>query len=102
MIGNFQIISGQNKVVVVTLFALTLGLMGTFYPGMKINALDLSPNYAGTLMAIINGIGGITGIISPLIVAIVAPNVSRQMEFYYKSFKTKSEKNQGPTSLKVN
>lgn len=63
--------------IVVTLFAMTLGLMGTFYPGMKINALDLSPNFAGTLMAVINGIGGITGIISPLIVAVLAPNVSR-------------------------
>lgn len=50
--------------------------MGTFYPGMKINALDLSPNFAGTLMAIINGIGGTTGIISPVIVALLAPTVS--------------------------
>ncbi|KAK6624061.1 hypothetical protein RUM44_010919 [Polyplax serrata] len=65
--------SGQDRVLVVTLFALTLGLMGTFYPGMKINALDLSPNFAGTLMAIINGIGGTTGIISPVIVALLAP-----------------------------
>lgn len=25
-----------------------MGFMGTFYPGMKVNPLDLSPNYAGT------------------------------------------------------
>ncbi len=24
-----------------------MGFMGTFYPGMKVNPLDLSPNYAG-------------------------------------------------------
>jgi MFS transporter, ACS family, solute carrier family 17 (sodium-dependent inorganic phosphate cotransporter), other len=29
---------------------------------MKVNALDLSPNYAGTLMGITNGIGALTGI----------------------------------------
>lgn len=45
-----------------------MGFMGTFYPGMKVNPLDLSPNYAGTLMAITNGIGALTGILSPYIV----------------------------------
>ncbi|EEB15031.1 sialin, putative [Pediculus humanus corporis] len=73
--------AGEDRVVVVTLFAMTLGLMGTFYPGMKINALDLSPNFAGTLMAVINGIGGITGIISPLIVAVLAPNQTDASEW---------------------
>jgi hypothetical protein len=29
---------------------------------MKVNALDLSPNFAGTLMGITNGIGALTGI----------------------------------------
>lgn len=37
--------------------------MGGFYPGMKVNALDLSPNYAGSLMALTNGIGATTGFI---------------------------------------
>lgn len=32
------------------------------FAGMKVNALDLSPNYAGTLMGITNGIGALTGI----------------------------------------
>ena len=30
---------------------------------MKVNALDLSPNYAGSLMATTNGIGALTGIL---------------------------------------
>lgn len=53
-----------------------MGLMGTFYPGMKVNPLDLSPNYAGSLMAVTNGIGAITGIIAPYVVGIMTPNVS--------------------------
>lgn len=51
--------------------------MGTFYAGMKINALDLSPNYAGTLMAIVNGIGALSGIITPYLIEELTPNVSR-------------------------
>lgn len=41
---------------------------------MKVNALDLSPNYSGTLMAIVNGIGAFTGIITPYIVGVLAPH----------------------------
>ena len=53
-----------------------MGIMGTFYPGMKVNPLDLSPNYAGTLMAITNGIGAITGIITPIVIGALTPDVS--------------------------
>lgn len=48
--------------------------LGTFYPGMKVNALDLSPNYSGTLMALVNGIGAFTGILTPYIVSELTPN----------------------------
>jgi len=60
----------------VVLFTVATGTMGTFYPGMKVNALDLSPNYAGTLMAIVNGIGALTGIVTPYLVGVLTPNVS--------------------------
>lgn len=36
-----------------------MGCMGTFYSGLKVNNLDLAPNYAGVIMAITNGVGGI-------------------------------------------
>lgn len=41
---------------------------------MKVNGLDLSPNYSGTLMALVNGIGAATGIVTPYIVAVLTPN----------------------------
>lgn len=41
---------------------------------MKVNALDLSPNYSGTLMALVNGIGAFTGILTPYIVSELTPN----------------------------
>lgn len=40
---------------------------------MKVNGLDLCPNYSGTLMGLVNGIGALTGIITPYIVGELAP-----------------------------
>lgn len=54
-----------------------MGCMGTFYSGLKVNNLDLAPNYAGVIMAITNGVGGINGILAPYIVGVLTPNVSR-------------------------
>lgn len=60
----------------VGMFTIAMGLMGTYYCGMKVNALDLSPNYAGTVMAIVNGIGAFTGIITPYLVGALTGDVS--------------------------
>uniref|UniRef100_A0A6B2ED52 Putative permease of the major facilitator superfamily protein n=1 Tax=Phlebotomus kandelakii TaxID=1109342 RepID=A0A6B2ED52_9DIPT len=68
--------AGCDRTTVVILFTIAMGIMGTFYPGMKVNPLDLSPNYAGTLMAITNGIGAITGILAPYVVGVMTPNRS--------------------------
>ncbi|XP_011496713.1 PREDICTED: sialin-like [Ceratosolen solmsi marchali] len=66
--------AGCDQMSVVILFTIGMTLMGTFYPGMKVNVLDLSPNYSGTLMAMTNGIAAFTGIITPYIVGILTPN----------------------------
>uniref|UniRef100_V5GIW1 Sialin n=1 Tax=Anoplophora glabripennis TaxID=217634 RepID=V5GIW1_ANOGL len=66
--------SGCDKYLTVGMFTVAMGFMGTFYCGMKVNALDLSPNYAGTLMALVNGIGAITGIITPYLVGALTEN----------------------------
>lgn len=75
--------AGCNRATVVALFTIAMGLMGTFYPGMKVNPLDLSPNYAGTLMAITNGVGAITGIITPTLVGFMTPNVRLFSQFHF-------------------
>lgn len=72
--------AGCDKAVVVALFTTGMAFMGFFYPSLKVNALDLSPNYAGTLMAIVNGIGAISGAITPMIVGFIATNVSLMPE----------------------
>lgn len=45
-------------------------------PGVAINALDLSPNYAGILMGIGGAVTSITGILVPYMVGVVTPHVS--------------------------
>lgn len=67
--------AGCDRFLVVVWFTLAMGFMGTFYPGMKVNPLDLSPNYAGSLMAVTNGIGALTGVASPVFVGMMTPNV---------------------------
>lgn len=41
------------------MFTIGMGLMGTFYSGIKANSLDLAPNYAGVVLALANGSGAI-------------------------------------------
>ncbi|XP_075230609.1 putative inorganic phosphate cotransporter [Lycorma delicatula] len=66
--------AGCNRILVMVLFTVGMSLMGFFYPSLKVNALDLSPNYAGTMMALVNGIGAISGIITPTLVGFLIPN----------------------------
>lgn len=69
-----------------------MGTMGGFYPGMKVNPLDLSPNYAGTLMAVTNGIGALTGILGPFLVGkffkknISSRNLKKYFNLFFKVF----------------
>ncbi|XP_015838380.2 putative inorganic phosphate cotransporter [Tribolium castaneum] len=65
---------GCDRMMAVYMFTIGMGFMGTYYCGMKVNALDLSPNFAGTLMAITNGIGAITGIITPYLTGALTEN----------------------------
>lgn len=75
--------SGCDTTTVIALFTASMGLMGAFYPGMKVNALDLSNNYAGTIMAIVNGIGAVAGIIAPYLVGLLTTDVSFLILFFF-------------------
>ena len=69
--------AGCDKVAVVTLFTVGMSFMGFFYSSLKLNCLDLSPNYSGTLMAFVNGIGAVSGMITPTLIGYLTPNVTR-------------------------
>lgn len=63
---------GRDEVLVITFFTLTIAFMGFFYPGVKVNAIDLGPNYAGATMGLVNGIGSTAGIIEPILCGQIA------------------------------
>jgi len=69
--------AGCDHNLVVTLFTIGMAGMGGFYPGMRVNALDITKNYAGTVMALVNGIGAFSGIISPMIIGFLTTEVSK-------------------------
>lgn len=59
------------------LFTVGMGGMGAFYPGMRVNGLDLSKHYAGTVMALVNGLGAVSGMVSPILIGLLTPHVRR-------------------------
>lgn len=68
--------AGCDKGTVATLFAVGMGLMGFYYASLRVNALDLSPNFAGSIMALVNGIGALSGMAAPYIIGVLTPHRS--------------------------
>ncbi|KAJ8681409.1 hypothetical protein QAD02_017196 [Eretmocerus hayati] len=66
--------AGCDRRLVVAMMALGMTTMGAALPSMKVNGLDLSPNYSGSLMALTNGLGSLAGIACPLIVGLLTPH----------------------------
>jgi len=65
---------GCNKVLATMCFTVGMALMGFCYPSIRINSLDLSPNYSPTIMALVNGIGCLSGMATPYVAGILTPN----------------------------
>uniref|UniRef100_A0A8D8VYQ6 Inorganic phosphate cotransporter n=1 Tax=Cacopsylla melanoneura TaxID=428564 RepID=A0A8D8VYQ6_9HEMI len=66
--------AGMNRELAVFSFTLGMAFMGFYYPSIRVNTLDLSPNYAGVLMGIVNGLSSITGIFTPVFTGHVITN----------------------------
>ncbi|XP_053959269.1 putative inorganic phosphate cotransporter [Anastrepha ludens] len=66
--GLFMVLAvyvGCNTALIIGCFTISMALMGGFYAGIKLTPNDMSPNYAATVMAIVNGLGGIAGVLAP-------------------------------------
>ncbi|CAG9094167.1 hypothetical protein JYU34_012828 [Plutella xylostella] len=66
--------AGCDRVAAMVYFVLSMALMGGFYSGMKVNALDLAPNYAGSLTSLVNSTSTIAGIVTPYLIGLLTPN----------------------------
>ncbi|XP_046403685.1 putative inorganic phosphate cotransporter [Ischnura elegans] len=58
------------------LLILAVGLNGAAFVGYQVNHIDLSPNFAGTLMGITNCIANLMSIVAPLVAGELAPDSS--------------------------
>lgn len=67
---------GCDKFAATLCFTIAMAVMGLSYPSIRINALDLSPNYSASIMALVNGLGSLSGMASPFVVGLLTPNVS--------------------------
>lgn len=65
-----------DRLLAVALFSCGMGFMGTFFAGVKVNNIDISPNYAGAIVALSNSSGAVMGMIGPFVVGALTPNVN--------------------------
>ncbi|KAK9693163.1 Major Facilitator Superfamily [Popillia japonica] len=75
--STFVLIAGYmgcNGTLVILMFTLYLLFKGVMYSAMKVNHLDMTIHFAGILMALSNGIGALTGYVSPEVISAVAPD----------------------------
>jgi ACS family sodium-dependent inorganic phosphate cotransporter len=67
---------GCNRDAALALLLISMAFIGFFYPSLKLNCIDLSPNYAGTLGSLSTCVGTLSGVIAPYLIGILTPTVS--------------------------
>lgn len=78
--GAFLLLTGYvgcNKYIIVVFFCLCLLCKGAFYPGCKVNCNEITKRYGGSLMGIVNGVGALSGIISPYVIGYLTADGTR-------------------------
>lgn len=68
-------VTEEHITLAVVLLTLTVGISAATYLGFQVNHIDLSPNYAGTLMGITNGAANVMSALAPLVVGLVVDDV---------------------------
>ncbi|XP_076624580.1 putative inorganic phosphate cotransporter [Colletes latitarsis] len=73
----------HNAPAAVTILVVAVGLNAGSLCGFQINHIDLSPNFAGTMMSITNCIASVIAIIAPLVCGMIVPNESNVKQWSY-------------------
>lgn len=66
--------SGCDKLEAILYFSFASGFAGL--DNSRVNNMDLSPNYAPTIIAIVNSFGSVMGILAPVVVGLLTTSVS--------------------------
>lgn len=73
--------TGCNPALTVAVLTIGVGLNGGIYSGFKVNHLDISPRFAGILMAFTNCLANLAGLLAPLTAGYV---IKGKVRFYLK------------------
>ncbi|KAJ6639863.1 Vesicular glutamate transporter 2.2, partial [Pseudolycoriella hygida] len=68
--------AGLEHAIAISFVLLAHTLMGAFFPSLRVNAIDLTPNYAGTLISITNGFGSLSGFAGAYSAGMLTPNAT--------------------------
>ena len=60
----------------VSILVLAMTFSAFHYNGYVVNHLDIAPKYAGVLMGFSNTVGLTAGVLAPLLLALIVPDVS--------------------------
>lgn len=71
-----SLVPTDDYIWAIVIFTIAVGLNAGSLCGYQINHIDLSPNFAGTMMSVTNCVATITAIIAPLIVGIIVTDES--------------------------
>nr|XP_042909281.1 putative inorganic phosphate cotransporter isoform X2 [Parasteatoda tepidariorum] len=63
--------SGCHPIIIVILFSIAMGSYGCIYSGFNATHIDMSPEFAGTLMGITNCIANLPGFLAPAFVGFI-------------------------------
>lgn len=69
--------AGCDKVTFIICLLFATGFKGNYFPGMRVNALDLSPNYAASILSVVNMCGASMGVVVPVFVGMMTPEVTQ-------------------------
>ncbi|KAL4708199.1 hypothetical protein ACJJTC_005341 [Scirpophaga incertulas] len=71
----------NSLTLAVVILTITVGLNGAHYVGFMLSHIDLSPNFASTLMGITNCSGAIFSLMAPLTVSVVVKDETQASEW---------------------
>jgi len=71
---GLNFINTEDSTAAVALLTVAVGVNSAVYVGFQVNHIDLSPNYAGTMMGITNCMANIMSIIAPMLVGLIVTN----------------------------
>lgn len=74
-------VTAEQTKLAIALLTIAVGVNAATYLGFQVNHIDLSPNFAGTLMGITNCAANVMSIVAPLTVGIVVVDETNSLQW---------------------